>query len=56
MNKLCNKNTRMSIDIDSKEHKKIKMFSAKSGVSIRKFVIDCIHAKMIPDDTKKVRP
>ncbi|MDP1608976.1 MAG: hypothetical protein Q8L98_06660 [Chlamydiales bacterium] len=43
---MSDKLTRMSIDIDSRDHKKIKMKAAKKGVSIREFVIDCIQDKM----------
>jgi hypothetical protein len=41
--------TRMSIDVEEKEHKKIKMRAAKEGVSIRAFVTDCIRDKICPD-------
>jgi predicted HicB family RNase H-like nuclease len=41
--------TRMSIDVEEKEHKKIKMRAAKEGVSIRAFVTDCIREKIRPD-------
>jgi hypothetical protein len=50
------KKTRMSIDIEEREHKKIKMRAAKNGVSIRAFVTDCIRDKIRPDqqdDPKK---
>lgn len=54
---MSDKLTRMSIDIASKEHKKIKMRAAKEGVSIREFVIDCIQGKIDAQvsekDTKK---
>ena len=51
-NKLIKNNTRMSIDVHETEHKKIKMRAAKEGVSIRKFIIDCIQSKMVPENTK----
>ena len=38
--------TRMSVDINSKDHKKIKMRAAKERVSIREFVIDCIQERI----------
>ena len=41
--------TRMSIDVEEKEHKKIKIRAAKEGVSIRAFVTDCIRDKIRPD-------
>lgn len=41
--------TRMSIDIEAQEHKKIKMRAAKEGISIRAFVTDCIRDKIRPD-------
>ena len=40
--------TRMSIDVEEEEHKKIKMRAAKDGVSIRSFVTDCIRDKIRP--------
>ena len=47
--------TRMSIDVEEKEHKKIKMRAAKEGVSIRAFVTGCIREKIHPeeDESKK---
>ena len=47
-----NKLTRMSIDIAGKDHKKLKMKAAKEGISIREFVIDCIHDKMNPRENE----
>jgi predicted HicB family RNase H-like nuclease len=44
--------TRMSIDIDPKDHKKIKMRAAKDRVSIREFVIDCIQEKICDNGTR----
>lgn len=44
--------TRMSIDIDQKDHKKIKMRAAKNRVSIREFVIDCIQDKISDPNSK----
>lgn len=41
--------TRMSIDVEEKEHKKIKMRAAQEGISIRTFVTDCIRDKIRPD-------
>ena len=36
------KKTRMSIDVSEKEHKKIKTYVAKQGITIREFVTGCI--------------
>jgi predicted HicB family RNase H-like nuclease len=47
--------TRMSIDINTKDHKKLKIRAAKERVSIREFVIDCIQDKILPQ-TGKVGP
>ncbi|MGL5263349.1 MAG: hypothetical protein ACRDAI_02055 [Candidatus Rhabdochlamydia sp.] len=47
------KKTRMSIDVPEKEHKKIKMHVAKLGISIRKFVIDCIQEGILHKTDKK---
>ncbi len=44
--------TRMSIDINPKDHKKIKMRAAKDRVSIREFVIECIQEKIGDKDSK----
>lgn len=44
--------TRMSIDINPKDHKKIKMRAAKDRISIREFVIDCIQEKISDKDSK----
>ena len=41
---------RMSIDIPKKEHKRLKVLAAAEGVSLRQFVIECIHANIM---TKK---
>ena len=49
------KKTRMSIDVSEKEHKKIKMHVAKIGISIRKFVTDCIQEKIL-QKTDKQKP
>lgn len=38
--------TRMSIDVLPGDHKNIKMRAARDGLSIREFVIDCIHEKI----------
>ena len=47
--------TRMSIDIDPTDHKKLKIRAAKERRSIRDFVIDCIHDKMgdLKEDKKE---
>ncbi len=37
----------MSIDVSEKEHKNIKMHTASLGISIRKFVTECILEKII---------
>ncbi len=50
---MSDKLTRMSIDIAPKEHKKIKMRAAKEGLSIRAFVIDCIHDKIDASSCEK---
>lgn len=49
--------TRMSIDVPLKDHKRIKIFAAAEGASIREFVIDCIHERIYPEKkpNKKTR-
>lgn len=47
------KKTRMSIDVSEKEHKKIKMHVAKLGISIRKFVTDCIQQEILQNPNKQ---
>lgn len=39
----------MSIDIDIKDHKRIKVLAAAEGVSLREFVVDCINEKIYPE-------
>ena len=48
---MSKKNTRMSIDVNESEHKKIKIRAAKEGVSIRQFVIGCVQSKISPEQT-----
>ncbi len=37
---------RMSIDIPVKDHQRIKILAAAEGISLKDFVIECIHEKM----------
>jgi len=51
--------TRMTFDVPITEHKKIKAMAAMMGVSMKEFVLDCVHAqvskKKIPNAlTRKV--
>jgi hypothetical protein len=39
----------MSIDVPVKDHKRIKIFAAAEGASIREFVIECIHERIYPE-------
>jgi predicted HicB family RNase H-like nuclease len=41
-----NKLIRLSVDVNHKYHKKIKMHAAKQKISIREFVINCIDFKL----------
>jgi len=41
-----NKLIRLSVDVNQKYHKKIKMHAAKQKISIREFVINCIDFKL----------
>jgi hypothetical protein len=47
----------MSIDVPLKDHKRIKVFAAAEGASIREFVIECIHERIYPEQppNKKTR-
>lgn len=49
--------TRMSIDIPIKDHKRLKMMATALGLTLREFVVDCIHEKIYPPKTpnKKTR-
>jgi len=47
--KVLAKTTRMSIDISLQDHKRIKVLAAAEGVSIRKFVVECINEKIHPE-------
>jgi uncharacterized protein (DUF1778 family) len=49
MEKNTSKTTRMSIDISMKDHKRIKVLAAAEGVSLKDFVIECIHEKIKPE-------
>ena len=47
------KTTRMSIDVQLKDHKRIKMLAAAEGISIREFVIECITERIYPEKVKR---
>jgi len=47
--KHTSKTTRMSIDISVKDHKRIKVLASCEGVSLKDFVIECIHEKINPE-------
>lgn len=47
--KTKSKVTRMSIDIPLKDHKRVKVLAAAEGVSLKEFVIDCIHERIRPE-------
>lgn len=38
--------TRMSIDVSLKDHKRIKVLAAAEGISLKDFVVECIHEKI----------
>ena len=40
---------RMSIDVPPQDHKRIKIFAAAEGTTLREFVIECIHEKIYPE-------
>lgn len=46
------KTTRMSIDVSVKDHRRIKVLAAAEGLSIRKFVVECIMQKIYPEQEK----
>ena len=46
--KHTHKLTRMSIDVTQKDHKRIKVLAAAEGVSLKDFVVECIHDKINP--------
>ena len=51
------KTTRMSIDVPQKDHKRIKILAAAEGLTIKTFVIECIHEQIYPEKrpNKKTR-
>ena len=51
------KTTRMSIDVTLKDHKRIKVFAAAEGATLREFVIECIRERIYPEKhpNKKTR-
>ena len=46
MTKIRQKHDRLSIDIDPKEHIKIKTFAAISGKTIREYVLESVRARV----------
>ena len=46
---MTSKNIRMSIDLPEKDHRKIKALSAVMGVTIKDFVIECIHDRIFSE-------
>jgi len=38
--------TRLSIDVDPKEHQKIKLFATLQGISIKDYVLACIRERL----------
>lgn len=47
--KQAHKLTRMSIDIPLKDHRRIKVLAAAEGLSLKDFVIGCIHERINPE-------
>ena len=43
------KTTRMSIDVTLKDHTRIKVLAAAEGLSVKDFVIGCIHERIHPE-------
>ncbi len=50
---MADKTTRMSIDVSARDHKRIKLFAAAEGSSLREFVIECIHERIYPEKRPK---
>jgi hypothetical protein len=46
---LSKKTTRMSIDVSLKDHTRIKVLAAAEGLSLKEFVIECIHERIHPE-------
>ena len=47
--KNMSKTTRMSIDVSLRDHKRIKVLASAEGVSLKDFVVECIHEKIHPE-------
>lgn len=46
---MASKTIRMSIDVPAKDHKRIKVLAGAEGVTLKDFVIECIHEKIHPE-------
>jgi macrodomain Ter protein organizer (MatP/YcbG family) len=47
--KNTHKLTRMSIDISMQDHRRLKVLAAAAGITLKEFVIDCIHERINPE-------
>jgi hypothetical protein len=43
------KTTRMSIDVTSRDHTRIKVLAAAEGLTLKEFVIECIKERINPE-------
>ena len=53
MNKKSLIRNRLSIDIDPKEHQKIKIFATLHGTSIKEYVLTSIHERLAKESKEK---
>ena len=44
---------RLSIDIQPEEHRRIKIFAARHGVSMRVYVLECIRKRLSEEEEAK---
>ena len=49
------KTTRMSIDISTKDHKRIKVLASAEGRTLKDFVIECIQEKISPEKKPNIK-
>jgi DNA polymerase III delta prime subunit len=45
----------MSIDVSLKDHTRIKVLAAAEGLSLKEFVIECIHERIQPEKRQNAK-
>ncbi len=47
---MASRTIRMSIDVPVNDHKRIKALATIKGVTIKEFVIECVHERIYPEN------